>query len=217
MGGVLFGAALGYGVFLMMRGIDQYQVEVMLTLALVIGGAALAARLHVSAPIAMVVAGLIIGNQARQYAMSDETRRYIDKFWELIDEILNALLFALIGLELLLLPFNWLHVVAALVLGGAVLASRLLTVAPAILVLRQTEAGRRQVPSGTIRILVWGGLRGGVSVALALSLPLGEQRDLILSLTYVVVLVSILLQGLSIGPLVRTLYRDAAPTADDGH
>ncbi|KES21674.1 MULTISPECIES: sodium:proton antiporter [Pseudomonas] len=217
VGGVLFGAALGYGVFLMMRGIDQYQVEVMLTLALVIGGAALAARLHVSAPIAMVVAGLIIGNQARQYAMSDETRRYIDKFWELIDEILNALLFALIGLELLLLPFNWLHVVAALVLGGAVLASRLLTVAPAILVLRQTEAGRRQVPSGTIRILVWGGLRGGVSVALALSLPLGEQRDLILSLTYVVVLVSILLQGLSIGPLVRTLYRDAAPTADDGH
>lgn len=217
VGGVLFGAALGYGVFLMMRGIDQYQVEVMLTLALVIGGAALAARLHVSAPIAMVVAGLIIGNQARQYAMSDETRRYVDKFWELIDEILNALLFALIGLELLLLPFNWLHVVAALVLGGAVLASRLLTVAPAILVLRQTEAGRRQVPSGTIRILVWGGLRGGVSVALALSLPLGEQRDLILSLTYVVVLVSILLQGLSIGPLVRTLYRGAAPTADDGH
>jgi CPA1 family monovalent cation:H+ antiporter len=217
VGGVLFGAALGYGVFLMMRGIDQYQVEVMLTLALVIGGAALAARLHVSAPIAMVVAGLIIGNQARQYAMSDETRRYIDKFWELIDEILNALLFALIGLELLLLPFNWLHVVAALVLGGAVLASRLLTVAPAILVLRQTEAGRRQVPSGTIRILVWGGLRGGVSVALALSLPLGEQRDLILSLTYVVVLVSILLQGLSIGPLVRSLYRGEAPAAVEEH
>lgn len=217
VGGVLFGAVLGYGVFLMMRGIDQYQVEVMLTLALVIGGAALAARLHVSAPIAMVVAGLIIGNQARRYAMSDETRRYIDKFWELIDEILNALLFALIGLELLLLPFNWLHVVAAFALGGAVLASRLLTVAPAILVLRQTEAGRRQVPSGTIRILVWGGLRGGVSVALALSLPLGEQRDLILSLTYVVVLVSILLQGLSIGPLVRTLYRGATPVADDAH
>ncbi|WP_410966609.1 cation:proton antiporter, partial [Salmonella sp. SAL4451] len=88
-----------YGVFVMMRGIDQYQVEVMLTLALVIGGAALAARLHVSAPIAMVVAGLIIGNHGRHYAMSDETRRYVDKFWELIDEILNALLFALIGLE----------------------------------------------------------------------------------------------------------------------
>lgn len=109
IGGVLFGAVLGYGVFVMMRGIDQYQVEVMLTLALVIGGAALAARLHVSAPIAMVVAGLIIGNHGRHYAMSDETRRYVDKFWELIDEILNALLFALIGLELLLLPFSWLR------------------------------------------------------------------------------------------------------------
>ncbi|KAF1068060.1 MAG: Na(+)/H(+) antiporter NhaP [Pseudomonas citronellolis] len=218
VGGVLFGAALGYGVFLMMRGIDQYQVEVMLTLALVIGGAALAARLHVSAPIAMVVAGLIIGNHGRHYAMSDETRRYVDGFWELIDEILNALLFALIGLELLLLPFNWLHIVAAFALGGAVLISRLLTVAPAIVILRQSANGRRQVPKGTIRILVWGGLRGGVSVALALSLPLGEQRDLLLSLTYVVVLVSILLQGLSIGPLVARIYgRAAAEPGQSGH
>ena len=206
IGGVLFGAVLGYGVFVMMRGIDQYQVEVMLTLALVIGGAALAARLHVSAPIAMVVAGLIIGNHGRHYAMSDETRRYVDKFWELIDEILNALLFALIGLELLLLPFSWLHVAAAFALGGAVLVSRLLTVGPAILVLRRFRGANRQVPAGTIRILVWGGLRGGVSVALALSLPLGPERDLILSLTYIVVLVSILLQGLSIGPLVRRIY-----------
>ncbi|MCY1349834.1 Na(+)/H(+) antiporter NhaP [compost metagenome] len=214
VGGVLFGAALGYGIYVMMRGIDQYQVAVMLTLALVIGGAALAARLHVSAPIAMVVAGLIIGNHGRTYAMSDETRRYVDKFWELIDEILNALLFALIGLELLLLPFNWLHVVAAFALGGAVLVSRLLTVAPAIVILRQHAAGRRQVPRGTIRILAWGGLRGGVSVALALSLPLGEQRDLLLSLTYVVVLASILIQGLSIGPLVRWIYRGEAPVAN---
>ncbi|MFU2537690.1 cation:proton antiporter [Pseudomonas aeruginosa] len=206
IGGVLFGAVLGYGVFVMMRGIDQYQVEVMLTLALVIGGAALAARLHVSAPIAMVVAGLIIGNHGRHYAMSDETRRYVDKFWELIDEILNALLFALIGLELLLLPFSWLHVAAAFALGGAVLVSRLLTVGPAILILRRFRGANRQVPAGTIRILVWGGLRGGVSVALALSLPLGPERDLILSLTYIVVLVSILLQGLSIGPLVRRIY-----------
>ncbi|TBU85218.1 cation:proton antiporter [Phytopseudomonas dryadis] len=209
VGGLLFGAALGYGVFLMIRSIDQYQVEVMLTLALVFGGAALAARLHVSGPIAMVVAGLIIGNLGRNHAMSDESRRYVDGFWELIDEILNALLFALIGLELLLLPFSWLHIVAAFVLGGAVLVARWLTVAPAILLIRRHPSGRRQVPVGTIRILAWGGLRGGVSVALALSLPLGEQRDLLLSLTYIVVLTSILLQGLSIGPLVRYLYRDA--------
>ncbi|MDT4804960.1 Na(+)/H(+) antiporter NhaP [compost metagenome] len=217
VGGVLFGAALGYGIFVMMRGIDQYQVAVMLTLALVIGGAALAARLHVSAPIAMVVAGLIIGNHGRTYAMSDETRRYVDKFWELIDEILNALLFALIGLELLLLPFSWLHIVAAFALGGAVLISRLLTVAPAIVILRQSAKIRPHVPRGTIRILAWGGLRGGVSVALALSLPLGPERDLLLSLTYIVVLASILIQGLSIGPLVRWLYRGQEPVAAEAH
>ncbi|SDP16774.1 cation:proton antiporter [Pseudomonas jinjuensis] len=217
VGGVLFGAALGYGIYVMMRGIDQYQVAVMLTLALVIGGAALAARLHVSAPIAMVVAGLIIGNHGRTYAMSDETRRYVDKFWELIDEILNALLFALIGLELLLLPFSWLHIVAAFALGGAVLISRLLTVAPAIVILRQSAKIRPHVPTGTIRILAWGGLRGGVSVALALSLPLGPERDLILSLTYIVVLASILIQGLSIGPLVRWLYRGQEPVAAEAH
>jgi len=215
VGGVLVGAALGYGVLLMLRSIDQYQVEVMLTLALVFGGAALASRLHVSGPIAMVVAGLIIGNLGRKHAMSDETRRYVDGFWELIDEILNALLFALIGLELLLLPFSWLHIIAAFVLGGAVLVARLLTVAPAVLVMRRRADGRRQVPHGAIRILTWGGLRGGVSVALALSLPLGEERDLLLSLTYIVVLTSILLQGLSIGPLVSRLYRDQPKAAVD--
>jgi CPA1 family monovalent cation:H+ antiporter len=204
IGGVLFGLLLGGATILMMRGIDQYQVEVMLTIALVFGGAALARALHVSGPIAMVVAGLIIGNYGRNYAMSDETRRYIDKFWELIDEILNALLFALIGLELLLLPFTWLHVGAACLLGAVVLASRLLTVAPPIVALRQLG---HAAPLGTIRILAWGGLRGGVSVALALSLPLGPERDLLLTLTYIVVLVSILAQGLSIGPLVRWIYR----------
>ena len=204
VGGVLFGLAIGGVTLLMMRGIDQYQVEVMLTIALVFGGAALAHALHVSGPIAMVIAGLIIGNYGRHYVMSDETLRYIDKFWELVDEILNALLFALIGLELLLLPFNWLHIGAACLLGAAVLASRLLTVAPPIFLLRRFG---HQAPLGTIRILAWGGLRGGVSVALALALPLGPERDLLLSLTYIVVLVSILAQGLSIGPLVRHIYR----------
>jgi len=131
--------------------------------------------------------------------MNDMTRRYMDGFWELIDDMLNALLFALIGLELLLLPFNWLHLAAGSVLALAVLLSRLLTVAPAILLLRRW----RSVPKGTIRVLTWGGLRGGVSVALALSLPLGEERDLLLSITYIVVLSSILVQGLSVGRVVR--------------
>lgn len=213
IGGVLFGAVLGYGVYRMMRSIDQYQVEVMLSLALVIGGAALANHLHVSAPLALVVAGLIIGNQGRSEAMSEETRLYLDRFWELIDEILNALLFALIGLELLVLPLTWLHIVAALALGAAVLGSRLLTLAPAIGLLRAGRFGRN-IPTGTVRILTWGGLRGGISVALALSLPAGEQRDLLLALTYVIVLVSILLQGLSIGPLVRRVYPGQPPQSD---
>jgi len=165
------------------------------------------------------VAGLIIGNQGRKTAMTESTRRYVDGFWELIDEILNALLFALIGLELLILPFGWLHVVAAFLLGGAVLLSRVLTVAPMIMALRKLRSSAdRQITRGTVRILSWGGLRGGVSVALALSLPLGEERDLLLNLTYIVVLVSILLQGLTVGPLVRSLYgNEPEREAADAH
>ncbi|MBK5440295.1 MULTISPECIES: cation:proton antiporter [unclassified Pseudomonas] len=210
IGGVVFGGLIGYIVYLMIKSIEQYQIEVMLTLALVIGGSAMATELHVSAPIAMVVAGLIIGNLGRKLAMNDMTRRYLDGFWELLDDMLNALLFALIGMELLLLPFNWLHVLAASLLAVAILLSRLLTVAPAILLLRRW----RTVPRGTIRILTWGGLRGGVSVALALALPLGPERDLLLSITYIVVLSSILLQGLSIGKLVKHVTKDEpAPAA----
>lgn len=206
VGGVLFGLVLGFGGFFLMRQVDAYQPTVMLTLALVFGGSALASHLHVSAPIAMVVAGLIIGNQGRRRAMSDQTRRYVDGFWEVIDEILNALLFALIGLELLVVPFNWLLFFAALVLGGAVLVSRFVTVAFIINGLRRVRGRDRRTGAGVVRILTWGGLRGGVSVALALSLPLGEERDLLLSLTYIVVLVSILLQGLTIGRVVRAFY-----------
>ena len=211
IGGALLGLVIGSVTILLMRGIDQYQVEVMLTIALVFGGAALAQALHVSGPIAMVVAGLTLGNYGRTHEVSEETRRYIDKFWELIDEILNTLLFALIGLELLLVPFSWLHAGVACLLGGAVLFSRLAIVAPPILALRQFG---HSAPLGTIRILAWGGLRGGVSVALALSLPLGPERDLLLTLTYIVVLVSILAQGLSIGPLVRWIYRGQPRSLD---
>ena len=207
IGGVLFGALIGYVVYRMIKSIEQYQVEVMLTLALVIGGSAMCYELHVSAPIAMVTAGLIIGNLGRKLAMNDMTRRYMDGFWELLDDMLIALLFALIGMELLLLPFSWMHVIASSLLAVAILLSRLLTVAPAILLLRRW----RSVPKGTIRILTWGGLRGGVSVALALALPVGPERDLLLSITYIVVLSSILLQGLSIGKLVKSVTRDTPP------
>ncbi|EPN19255.1 Na+/H+ antiporter NhaP, partial [Pseudomonas syringae pv. actinidiae ICMP 18804] len=117
VGGVLFGGLIGYAVYLMIKSIEQYQIEVMLTLALVIGGSAMASELHVSGPIAMVVAGLIIGNLGRNLAMNDMTRRYMDGFWELLDDMLNALLFALIGMELLLLPFSWQHLIAASLLA----------------------------------------------------------------------------------------------------
>ena len=212
VGGVLFGGLIGYVVYRMIKSIEQYQVEVMLTLALVIGGSAMSAELHVSAPIAMVVAGLIIGNLGRNLAMNEMTRRYMDGFWELLDDILNALLFALIGMELLLLPFSWLHLSAAGLLAVAILLSRFITVAPAIALLRRW----RTVPRGTIRVLTWGGLRGGVSVALALALPLGPERDLVLSITYIVVLSSILLQGLTIGPLVKSVTREPV-SAQSGH
>ncbi|ORC43835.1 sodium:proton antiporter, partial [Pseudomonas floridensis] len=212
VGGVLFGGLIGYAVYLMIKSIEQYQIEVMLTLALVIGGSAMASELHVSGPIAMVVAGLIIGNLGRNLAMNDMTRRYMDGFWELLDDMLNALLFALIGMELLLLPFSWQHLIAASLLAVAILLSRFVTVAPAILLLRRW----RNVPQGTVRILTWGGLRGGVSVALALALPTGPERDLLLSITYIVVLLSILLQGLTIGKLVRAVTREPQ-VKDAGH
>lgn len=218
VGGVLFGLALGYGAYFLMRTVDNYQIVVMLTLALVFAGAALSAQINVSAPIVAVVGGLVVGNVGRRRAMSAETRRYVDGFWELIDSILNTLLFALIGMELLLLPLSWPHVVAGLLLGAAVLVARGLTVAPGIFAIRTlVKAGRRNLPTGAIRVLVWGGLRGGVSVALALSLPKGPERDLLLALTYIVVLVSILLQGMSMGILTRKLFGSgSAATADKG-
>lgn len=206
MGGIAFGALIGLIGFLMLRSVDQHQVAVMITIAMVFGGSALAAKLHVSSPIAMVVAGLILGNYSRNIAMSENSRRYVDAFWELIDDICNALLFVLIGLELLILPFGWMHIGAAVVLSVVVLLARFITLAPAITALRFKHLGGRQIDRGAIRILTWGGLRGGISVALALSLPVGPQRDIILVLTYLVVLASILLQGLTIGGMVKLLY-----------
>lgn len=200
IGGIVFGLALGYVGFRMLRTISDHQVSLMLTLAMVFGGAALAEKLHVSAPIAMVVAGLIIGNHGRHLAMDDATRASVDAFWEVIDSILNALLFALIGMELLILPFHWMHVVTAMLLGLIVLAVRIGTIAPAVVLARKLG---KDIPTGTSRLLTWGGLRGGVSVALVLSLPAGEARDTLVALTYIVVLVSILVQGLTVGRLVK--------------
>ncbi|GAB4204865.1 MAG: sodium:proton antiporter [Tibeticola sp.] len=215
-GGLLFGLALGYLCFRMLRSVDNYQVEVLLTLAAVMGGYALAHRLHVSGPLAMVVAGLVIGNHGRALAMSDTTRRYVDMFWELLDEILNAVLFVLIGMEVMLVAFSVNVLVAALLAMGVTLAARGLT---AGLPVRALGSAFR-LPAGSGRVLTWGGLRGGISVALALSLPASPERDLILALTYAIVVFSILGQGLSMRPLVRATLRDGGEppgSAPHGH
>ena len=198
-GGLLFGLVLGYLTFRLLKSVNSYQVEVLLTLAAVTGGYALASRLHVSGPLAMVVAGLMIGNGGRRLAMSDITRHYVDLFWELIDEILNAVLFVLIGLEILLVTFTTSTLAAAALAMVVTLAARALTVGLPVAMLPNLF----RLPKGSGWVLTWGGLRGGISVALALSLPLGPERDIVLALTYCIVVFSILGQGLTIGWVVR--------------
>jgi len=198
-GGVAFGLVLGYLTFRLLGSIDQHQVEVMLSLAAVMGGYALASHLHVSGPLAMVVAGLMIGNRGRARAMSKTTVRYLDIFWTLIDEMLNAILFVLLGLEVLLINLSGTLLLGGLAAITVTLAARALTVGLPVAV-----AGRRfGLPKGSPVVLTWGGLRGGIAVALALSMPAGEARDTVLTLTYCVVVFSILVQGLTIGKVVR--------------
>lgn len=201
VGGALLGLVLGYLVYRLLGSVDNYQVEVLLTLALVMGGYALATALHLSGPVAMVVAGLMIGNQGRRLAMSDATRQHLDTFWELIDEILNAVLFVLIGLELVILTFTGDYLLAGVIAIPIVLVVRWVCVATPVTILRR----RFEFSPNAIKIMTWGGLRGGISVALALSLPAGPEREAILAVTYVVVVFSIVVQGLSVGPLIRRL------------
>jgi CPA1 family monovalent cation:H+ antiporter len=199
VGGVAFGLAVGYVTYLLLRSVDNYQVEVLLTLGLVFGGNALASRLHVSGPLAMVAAGLLVGNQGRLFAMSDVTRQHLDTFWELLDEIFNAVLFVLIGLELLVLDFRPGVVLASVVMIPVVLAARFASVGLPVVALRPWT----QISPHAVKILTWAGVRGGISVALALSLPAGPERRVFLPMTYVIVLFSILVQGLSLGRFVR--------------
>ncbi|WP_110709943.1 sodium:proton antiporter [Salinicola sp. CR57] len=208
-GGMLLGLVMGYVAYRLMKSIDQYQIEVLVTLALVLGGYTLATHLQVSGPISMVIAGLFIGNRGREYAMSDTTRRYVDGFWELIDEILNAVLFVLIGLELLLIPFEWSYLIVAGPVIGVILLTRLATIGLPIVVLSRWVHFRH----GTTRVLTWGGLRGGISVALALGLPESDYRNTLVMVTYLIVLFSILVQGLTIGGVVqRVLAQGSDPS-----
>lgn len=198
-GGLLFGLALGYVTFRLLRSVDNHQLEVLLTLAAVIGGYALATRIEVSGPLAMVVAGLMIGNSGRALAMSRTTRGYLDMVWELLAAILNAVLFVLIGMEVLLVVFRVDLWIAGTIAVVVTLTARLVTAG----LLAGLFWGWFRLPGGSWKILTWGGLRGGISVALALSLPKGPSADIVVALTYCVVVVSILVQGLSSRSVTR--------------
>ncbi len=195
IGGGIYGFIIGYIAYILLKAVDDYQVEVLITLALVTGGYSLAQYLHISGPIAIVVAGLMIGNKGRRLAMSENTRRRLDDFWELIDEVLNALLFLLIGIELLIIHISQSIIYASILMIPTVLLARFISVGMPVALLKY----KNSYSPHAVKILTWGGLRGGISVALALSLPQGDFRDPLLSATYAIVIFSILVQGLTIG------------------
>ncbi len=198
-GGIAIGLFVGYVGYLLMKSIDHYQTEVLITLSVVTGGYSIASLLHASGPLAMVIAGLIIGNKGKELAMSDITAEYIDKFWELLDEICNTILFVLMGLEIFLVPFDINYLLIGVILIGVVLFSRFFSLIPSMLIFDYKEKRK----SLNLSVLTWGGLRGGISIALALSVANKiDGSSLFIVSTYTIVLFSILVQGLSIKKLL---------------
>lgn len=200
-GGMALGLVLGWIVYRLLRAVDSYRVEEMLTLALAMGSYALADTLHLSAPLAVVGAGLVASGWARPQAMSNVTRERVDQFWDLIDDLMNVILFLMIGLEMLVMPWNSRYIYAGLLAIPVALIARLLSVESALGVVRPWH----KPMSGSIAVLTWGGLRGGLAVALALAVSPGQPHDRILAITYVVVIFAIAVQGLTMSPLLRRL------------
>jgi len=199
IGGIVLGLVAGWGAFRLMKVIDHYETEVIITLALVMGISALAHYLHVSGPLAVVVAGIFLGNKAPKIAWSETTHVYVDKFWELLDVLLNAILFVLIGLELLVISMNGDYLIFGLIAIPIALFARYIALAGPV---KLFEKKLDFIPKTNL-IMTWGGIRGGISIALALSLEPQMERELFLTVTYVIVVFSIIAQGLTIGNLVK--------------
>jgi CPA1 family monovalent cation:H+ antiporter len=196
VGGLVLGFALGYVAFFMLKGVDSYPVEIIITLALATAGYSLAEHLHVSAPLAVVVAGLVVGNHGARSAMSERTREHLFSFWDLVDEVLNLVLFGLVGLQLLAWSSDEVAWLAAALLVPVVLLARFVSVGVPALALRPWL--KRRTPHA-VKVLTWGGLRGGISVALALTLPEFSGRDTLVMGTYAVVMFSLLVQAPTLG------------------
>lgn len=203
VGGLVLGVILGWGTYQLLRSVDSYQAEILLTSAMVAGGYVFAEFMHVSAPIAMVVAGLLLGNPGHTLAMSEKTREHLGDFWELVHQGLSAVLFVLIGLEIIVLNLGWPHVLAGLAAIVIVLFARFLGVALPI----RFMSMERAFPKGATKVLTWGAVRGGISIALALSLPSGPERELILTVTYMVVIFSVGVQGLTFARAIDSMAK----------
>jgi len=217
VGGIVLGLGLGWMAYRLMKSIDDYSVEVLITLAIVMGGYLLARWLHFSGPLAVVVAGLIVGHDTvRGTSMSANTEMYVDKFWETSDALLNGILFVLIGLEILVLPYDSSYMIAGIIAIPIILLARYLALSIPIFFYQK----KLEFVPNTGAIMTWGGLRGGISIALALTLTSSMDKDPLLVITYIVVVFSIIVQGLSIGPVANKLmgdYEDDDPVTDDHH
>ena len=200
IGGIALGLAIGWVTYRLMKSIDDYDIEVIITLAAVMGGTMIAQQFHLSAPLAMVTAGLIVGaDKVRESSMSEITEQYVDKFWELIDVLLNTVLFVMIGMEILVLTFDQTYIIAGVITIPMLLIARYLS----LLLPIKIYAKKLDFVPKTNLIMTWGGLRGGISIALALSLTPLMERDLFLVITYIIVVFSIIVQGLTVGKLIK--------------